>query len=72
MIGIPYAFHVEDEDSPTGWSKSCPICGTLCPTVERKDFESFSGTEYAAHYAAEHAALTADQVSDAIRERRGL
>lgn len=54
MVGIPYAFQETDEASPSGFVKVCPECGERIPVIERKDFESFTGAEYAEHYAAEH------------------
>jgi hypothetical protein len=34
----------------------CPECDTFIATVQRKDFESFAGTEYQQHYAEHHTA----------------
>lgn len=51
-LGVPYA-PVERE--PDGsWVKVCPACGKRVTLVERKDFESFTGKEYAEHYTREH------------------
>lgn len=36
------------------WGKVCPDCGEFIVTRERKDFESFTGREYAEHFMAEH------------------
>ena len=51
-FGIPYARKEHDEQ---GWYAICPVCGEQVRLYERKDFESFSGSEYAAHYATQHA-----------------
>lgn len=32
----------------------CPACQKRIALAEQKDFESFSGAEYRAHYVAEH------------------
>lgn len=53
---VPYA-HMEYDDDPRhkgGWVKICPECGVRIPLKERKDFESFTGREYAEHYEQEH------------------
>ena len=47
-FGIPYAAANDDG------SVTCPVCGARIVPTERKDFESFTGREYAEHYAAEH------------------
>lgn len=48
-FGIPYAYQNEDN------TVTCPFCGARIREVERKDFESFTGREYAEHYTREHA-----------------
>ena len=50
-IGIPYARGCERCYNAV----VCPACGKHIDTVERKDFESFTGSEYADHWSAEHA-----------------
>lgn len=55
MVGIPYAMQETDSASPSGFVKVCPKCGDRIPVIERKDFESFTGREYAEHYQTEHA-----------------
>lgn len=47
-MGVPYA--TENDDG----SQTCPRCGESIVSA-RKDFESYSGREYAAHYLALHA-----------------
>jgi uncharacterized Zn finger protein (UPF0148 family) len=49
-FGVPYARQNEDG------TVTCPNCGKRIRQTERKDFESFTGHEYADHYDAEHAA----------------
>jgi rubredoxin len=49
MTGVPYARRSED-----GRSATCPVCGATIALIERKDFESMSGAEYARHYTAAH------------------
>lgn len=49
VFGIPYARQNDDG------TVTCPKCGERIRQGERKDFESFSGREYATHYEAEHA-----------------
>lgn len=51
-FGIPYAS--KRQDSAGRWYCDCPVCGKRIALKKRKDFESMSGAEYAAHYAAEH------------------
>lgn len=53
-FGIPYAFEEEDATSPSGAVKVCPECGERIPVLVRKDFESFTGEEYVAHYREAH------------------
>jgi hypothetical protein len=50
-IGIPYARHEFDAD---GEYVVCPVCSQHVRLEERKDFESFTGREYADHYAERH------------------
>lgn len=52
-IGIPYARQQRDPNTQA-WFMACPICGTRIELVARKDFESFTGQEYSAHFAKEH------------------
>ena len=52
-FGIPYARQQRDPDTRT-WFMVCPICGTQITLAARKDFESFTGQEYRAHFAKEH------------------
>ena len=48
--GIPYANqHMDDEGRV--WV-TCPACGAEIQLIERKDFESMTGSEYAAHFEA--------------------
>jgi hypothetical protein len=42
-VGIPYAYH-DVRDGQHG--VICPECDTFIVTVQRKDFESFTGTEF--------------------------
>jgi len=51
-LGIPYAYQVEI--FPDAWALECPICWIQIPLAEHKDFESFTGVEYATHYAEAH------------------
>lgn len=53
-FGIPYA---RQQVMSYGVVAVCPECGERVPLLERKDSESFTGNEYAAHYALEHAVL---------------
>jgi hypothetical protein len=53
MNGIPYANEYWDEDLATAY-KVCPECAVRITLYDRKDFESFTGAEYADHYIAEH------------------
>ena len=48
-FGVPYARANEDG------TKTCPRCGANIRQTQRKDFESYSGSEYADHYDALHA-----------------
>lgn len=48
-MGVPYAHQNEDN------SVTCPRCGQRIMQTERKDFESFTGFEYADHYDKQHA-----------------
>lgn len=48
---IPYADRVQVLGE---WCSICPACKRAIPLKERKDFESFSGREYAEHYVTEH------------------
>tara|TARA_R100000951_G_scaffold113772_1_gene116518 strand:+ start:1999 stop:2814 length:816 start_codon:yes stop_codon:yes gene_type:complete len=49
--GIPYgARHVD----AAGWHIICPACKERIDLVEMKDSESFTGSEYVAHYTAQH------------------
>ena len=57
-IGIPYARHERDPLNGR-WVAVCPTCGERITLKHRKDFESFSGREYAAHHAQRH--LTDDK-----------
>ena len=51
-IGIPYAFrHVKGGKVYA----ECPVCGEHIELRTRKDFESFTGDEYARHYMKHHA-----------------
>ena len=58
-VGIPYA---SNERGPDGHYipnvKICPVCGERIVLTHRKDWESFSGREYAAHYASKHEGAT--------------
>lgn len=48
--------YAEQEVEPDGVVVAiCPRCSERIPLIEPKDFESFAGSEYAAHCAAEHA-----------------
>lgn len=49
MIGIPYARNTDD-----GRAVICPVCKLRIELCARKDFESFKGDEYAAHYEKNH------------------
>lgn len=51
-VGIPYARNVEV--APGRWGRECPVCLEVIAEVERKDAESFTGREYAAHYESAH------------------
>lgn len=51
-FGLPYA-RVEMDDEGR-FLKICPECGERIVLIERKDFESFSGREYAEHYDRAH------------------
>ncbi len=53
MIGIPYADHVWDEENGVMY-EVCPVCQEGFALTERKDFESFTGNDYANHYEHEH------------------
>lgn len=58
-IGIPYASSVTVENGDgqiLEFGKLCPVdgCFTVIVTKDRKDFESFSGSEYAEHYHRVH------------------
>jgi hypothetical protein len=55
---IPYADHEYDEDRRC-WCVVCPECNTRIALLIRKDEESFTGSEYANHYATAHPALAA-------------
>ena len=49
---VPYA---RGDFRPDGmFYKTCPECGAEIDCHERKDFESFSGIEYAEHVEQEH------------------
>ena len=52
-FGVPYARVVM---SGRAQGQECPRCGKVIISRKRKDFESFTGSEYAEHYDAEHAA----------------
>ena len=51
-FGVPYANSVIVGRME---AKECPFCGRIIESKIRKDFESFSGEEYAKHYEAQHA-----------------
>lgn len=51
-FGVPYARAVIEGRKEF---KQCPNCGELIGATQRKDFESFSGREYAVHYEQQHA-----------------
>lgn len=51
-FGIPWA---REEFVGRRFYAICPRCGLRIEQVERKDFESHTGREYAEHYDAEHA-----------------
>lgn len=50
--GVPYAKRIVDDDGC--WYAICPDCREGIELTERKDFESFTGSEYADHYEREH------------------
>jgi len=50
-FGIPYASTNFDK---SGAYIVCPICKVVIRLTSRKDFESFSGDEYAKHFAKNH------------------
>jgi len=56
MFGIPYAQKVLEGRKMFA---VCPVCGERVHLKKKKDFESFSGIEYAAHYEAKHSAQPA-------------
>ena len=51
-LGIPYASH--DFDPNGDRYVTCPVCHERVDLVERKDFESMTGIEYARHYEQKH------------------
>lgn len=51
-LGIPYAPHQRDKASTF---VICPKCKKKIRLTYMKDFESFANTEYAQHWAKEHA-----------------
>lgn len=54
---IPFAdnYEVVDLDgNHADWVVRCPECGAYITEHEMKDEESFTGSEYAEHYAREH------------------
>ena len=63
---IPYAKQ-RWEPGASGPVAICPVCDIEIPLVKRKDFESFTGNEYLAHYAAAAAAEAFDIPIDEVR-----
>lgn len=53
MIGIPYAMQEWDYNLNTAVA-ICPECEMRIPLGIKKDFESFTGEEYQAHYHIAH------------------
>jgi hypothetical protein len=50
-LGIPY---VSTNFDKLGAYNVCPVCKGVIRLTDRKDFESFSGNEYARHFAQNH------------------
>ena len=50
-MSVPYAEQIEIGEG--NYAEVCPVCGLAIPLAERKDFESFTGREYADHYEKE-------------------
>ena len=50
-FGIPMAKEIKVDGV---WGQECPVCQEFIPSIDMKDWESFSGREYAEHYAKEH------------------
>lgn len=54
---IPYADQITEMAWPGRTFVFCPACQRKIVLTERKDFESYTGSEYATHYRREHADL---------------
>lgn len=70
-FGIPYAPQIGVTKAVAKLFGSpvaavCPRCGKDIPLIERKDFESYSGVEYADHYNAEHAVADGRVLYDGV------
>jgi hypothetical protein len=57
-IGIPFMFDIEFKRDAKGLHGvgKCPACGEAIVLRKKKDRESFSKVEYAAHYEKAHSA----------------